>query len=253
MAGDWIKLHRKVLKSAISHDSGLLETWIALLLHVNWRPGKFKDYKLMPGQMAFSWRSLPHRLHGHLSRPPAINTLRNRVRKLAQLGLITIKVVDTTTDTRFSVVTVCKWSTYQNDDDAGGTRIDTTHDTTPDTHTDTDRRSKEGKKERRGRRAPSHFVAPSAEEVQSYCRERGNSVDPVKFHAHYTANGWVQGRSGKPIVDWKAAVITWERSDGRFDKPETPQVFDGGFAITNEKFLIAREKELAKQRKESGK
>jgi hypothetical protein len=34
-------------------------------------------------------------------------------------------------------------------------------------------------------------------------------VDPVKFHAHYTANGWKVGKN--PMKNWKAAVVTWER------------------------------------------
>ena len=62
---------------------------------------------------------------------------------------------------------------------------------------------------------PKHrkkFVPPTLEEVTAYCRERQNGVDPNRFLDHYTANGWKQGR-GKPIVDWKAAVRTWEREE----------------------------------------
>lgn len=54
------------------------------------------------------------------------------------------------------------------------------------------------------------FVPPTVDEVSAYCRERKNGIDPNRFIDHYTANGWKQGR-GKPIVDWKAAVRTWER------------------------------------------
>lgn len=56
------------------------------------------------------------------------------------------------------------------------------------------------------------FVAPSADEVRAYCKERGNRVDPQRFVDFYTANGWTQGR-GKPIKDWRAAVRTWESRD----------------------------------------
>jgi|GEM_PF-1786804 len=55
------------------------------------------------------------------------------------------------------------------------------------------------------------FVPPSLEEVRNYCAQRNSPIDPEQFHAHYTANGWVQGHRNKPIRDWKAAVITWER------------------------------------------
>ena len=55
------------------------------------------------------------------------------------------------------------------------------------------------------------FIPPTFEEVQAYCTERGNNIDPEQFVDFYTANGWVQGK-GKPIKDWKAAVRTWERN-----------------------------------------
>jgi len=65
---------------------------------------------------------------------------------------------------------------------------------------------------------------PSLEEVDAYCRERGNDIVAQEFLDHYTANGWVQGKGQKPLVDWKAAVRTWEterkkRSVGR-DPPK---------------------------------
>lgn len=60
----------------------------------------------------------------------------------------------------------------------------------------------------------SRFIPPSVDDVRVYCIERKNSVDPQTFVDFYSANGWKQGR-GKPIVDWKAAVRTWERREGQ--------------------------------------
>lgn len=54
------------------------------------------------------------------------------------------------------------------------------------------------------------FTKPTIEEVQAYCRERNNNVDAQKWYDHYSSNGWKVGRS--KMVDWKAAVRTWERS-----------------------------------------
>lgn len=64
----------------------------------------------------------------------------------------------------------------------------------------------------------SRFTPPSVDEVRAYCLERKNNVDPERFVDFYAANGWKQGR-GKPIVDWKAAVRTWERKE---DTKQTP-------------------------------
>ena len=53
------------------------------------------------------------------------------------------------------------------------------------------------------------FVPPSEEQVQKYCEERKNLVDPKLWIDHYTSNGWKVGKN--PMKDWKAAVRTWER------------------------------------------
>lgn len=50
---------------------------------------------------------------------------------------------------------------------------------------------------------------PTLEEVTSYCQERGNLVDPVKWFDYYSANGWKVGKN--PMKDWKAAVRVWEQ------------------------------------------
>ena len=55
------------------------------------------------------------------------------------------------------------------------------------------------------------FTRPSVDEVREYCSQRNNSIDAEAFVAHYETNGWVQGK-GKPIKNWKMAVVTWEKS-----------------------------------------
>lgn len=66
------------------------------------------------------------------------------------------------------------------------------------------------------------FVPPTVDEVRAYCEERKNGLDAEHFVNFYTANGWKQAR-GKSIVDWKAAVRTWE-------KRETAQKGGGEYA-----------------------
>jgi len=56
------------------------------------------------------------------------------------------------------------------------------------------------------------FAPPTVEEVDAYCRERENGIDAQEFVDFYTANGWVQGKQGKPLKDWKACIRTWERN-----------------------------------------
>jgi len=66
-------------------------------------------------------------------------------------------------------------------------------------------------KEVQGKRKPA-FQPPTLEAVMEYAKERGNKIDPIAFFDFYEANGWVQGKQGKPLKDWKAAVRYWERT-----------------------------------------
>jgi hypothetical protein len=91
-------------------------------------------------------------------------------------------------------------------------------DARPETETETET---EGEKETEARKR-AVFVKPTVEQVAEYCRARGNAVDAEEFVDHYTANGWVRGKT--KISDWKACVRTWEKnkrekSNGTSGKP----------------------------------
>lgn len=55
------------------------------------------------------------------------------------------------------------------------------------------------------------FIPPTVEEVREYCLSRKNGIDPERFVAHYTSNGWMVGKN--KMKDWKAAVHSWERNE----------------------------------------
>ena len=53
-------------------------------------------------------------------------------------------------------------------------------------------------------------------------RDVRQRADGGEFYDHYTAIGWVQN-TGRPIVDWHAALSKWVRNEikwGRIAKPE---------------------------------
>ena len=56
------------------------------------------------------------------------------------------------------------------------------------------------------------FAPPTLEEVAAYCSERHNHISPSAFIDYYEARGWKYGTC-KPMVNWKAAVRTWEQKD----------------------------------------
>lgn len=61
------------------------------------------------------------------------------------------------------------------------------------------------------------FVKPTIDEVAAYCKQRGNTIDPEAFVDFYESKGWMVGSNH--MKDWRAAVRTWERKEGR--KPTT--------------------------------
>lgn len=61
-------------------------------------------------------------------------------------------------------------------------------------------------------RAKARFAPPTFEEVQAYCNERKNNIDPQYFIDYYAKGGWVL-KNGHKMVDWKAAVRNWEKND----------------------------------------
>ena len=68
--------------------------------------------------------------------------------------------------------------------------------------------------EKKGRKRPTRaFVPPTVEEVQAYCYEISASIDPFAFVDYYAAQGWVYGKAGKQMKDWRAAVRNWDRRE----------------------------------------
>lgn len=71
---------------------------------------------------------------------------------------------------------------------------------------------------------PRLFTKPTVEEINAYCRERGNSVDARCFFDHHEAVGWRIGN--QPMRDWRASVRTWEsRDEQRAREPASTNPF----------------------------
>ncbi len=63
------------------------------------------------------------------------------------------------------------------------------------------------------------FAPPGVEEVKEYCVEQGlHQVDPARFVDHYTANGWMVGKT--KMKDWQAAVRNWASRELEQSRPK---------------------------------
>ncbi len=102
MAGDWIKLHRKLLESAVGSDPWLCYLWVQLLLRANWKPSWFMGLLIEAGQIAFGQESFARELKVNRTK------LSRALKKLENW-----KQIEQQTNNRFTVVTICNWETYQ--------------------------------------------------------------------------------------------------------------------------------------------
>jgi hypothetical protein len=59
------------------------------------------------------------------------------------------------------------------------------------------------------------FIPPTLQEVEIYCFERVNGLDPKHFIDHYTSNGWLVGKN--KMKDWQSAIRNWERTNKNFN------------------------------------
>lgn len=124
MAGDWIKLHRKALSSAVFKHAGLWQLWSYCLLRANWQertvqiPGTAQRIALKRGQFLTGREALHANLYPERdefgrkirrdSAPPAPFTVWRWLQNLEKAGRLRIESVQ-----QYSIVTVCKYDSYQ--------------------------------------------------------------------------------------------------------------------------------------------
>lgn len=94
------------------------------------------------------------------------------------------------------------------------------------------------------------FQKPSIAEIQDYCTERKNFVNPQQFFDFYESNGWMVGKN--KMKDWKACVRTWEQRSKTttnnpqprptYQTPKKESVFDKNMRILKEYMESKKEK-----------
>lgn len=117
---------------------------------------------------------------------------------------------DTYGDSIGTLITIEKYEKYQvgklKDGDTNETTDETTRGDTNET-TDGDNINKVKKV---NKVKNNIFKPPTVQQVEEYCRKRGNGVDAERFIDFYESKGWMVGQN--KMKDWKAAVRNWERN-----------------------------------------
>ena len=92
--------------------------------------------------------------------------------------------------------------------DTSKTRLRQAKDTSK-TNTDKNRIDKNRIDKNRDSSSRTNF--PTFEEINSYCQERKNKIDPKFFFDYYSEKDWKI--NGEDIKDWKAVMRKWEKNE----------------------------------------
>lgn len=199
---NYVKISRKLLEWGWYKDEHTKSLFLHCLLRANWKDGEFKRVVIKRGQFATSIPKLQVELE------LTSNEVRTAIKHLKSTGEITVRTYN-----KFSVFTVVKYNDYQCEPQA---------ESQTDNSQATDKSQsinslltpiEEGKKKKKEKKEDKsnsgRFTPPSVGDVESYCLERGNGIDPAVFVDFYSSKGWMIGKN--KMKDWKAAMRTWER------------------------------------------
>lgn len=192
--GGWIKLDRSMLDHWVWRDADAQRIWLEMLMRANFedktRLFNGQLISLKRGQLVFGRKVYADRL--------GINE--NTIRKVLKL-LISDGMIHQQTTNKYSIISITCYDRYQ----------DSTSKT-PATHqqpTSNAPHLKKEKKEKNDKNVIRRFTPPTAEQVEEYCKSRGNGIDGERFVDWYATRGWKVG--SHQMKDWKAAVRTWEQ------------------------------------------
>lgn len=81
---------------------------------------------------------------------------------------------------------------------------------------------------------------PTVEEIENYCKERGNAVDPSRFHAYYSLREWKrrEGSITEP-EKWQAILRLWESKETNRTDNSKDNTFEHSSFDTDEFFEAA--------------
>lgn len=219
----WISLHRKFLTWEWFDKAEMVQLFIWLLLNANYADKKWQGKVVKRGQILTTTPKIMEALR------LTERQVRTCITRLKSTGEVTVK-----TTNRFTIITICNYDRYQNENFVS----DGQNDGQRDTQATDKRRTNDGpiiitnKQLNNNNNNNNISVCNSAHTREDKERDLifqifflKNFVNPIaevnRFYANYEAQGWVRG-NGQKIVDRIAAAKSWEQEDRgkrRFPEP----------------------------------
>lgn len=185
----FVKLYRTMREWEWYTDSKTVHLFLHILLSANWKPKKWQNVELQRGQFITSY--------DHLSRETGLTKqeVRTRLKRLEKTGEI-----NTATNTRYTLITVCKYDTYQQQDDNTNTPTNTPlthHQHTSNTPLTPTKEGKERKEYKEGKNiglqhleqlAKTHgldlkYVEIQKESAEEWYSEKGKELTVAKLNS----------------------------------------------------------------------
>ncbi len=208
MSIGWVIIHRCLIDKPIWRNSTSEQkvVLITLLLMMDFKPNeqewKGEKFQTKPGQKVTSLNSIMEKSGKGIS----IQNVRSALKRFEKLEFLTNEPTN-----QGRLITITNWGSYQ--DVIKGDNIEPNKEVTKTQQrgnkelTPNEQSNKVTKKQGN---INKRFSKPSLEDVQQYCLERKNNVNPQKFIDYYESKGWKVGTT--KMKDWKAAVRTWENN-----------------------------------------
>jgi len=195
----YIKLWRKTFDAGWLQNHKLWAFWCWCLMKASHKEFDIivgcQNVHLIPGEFVFGLKAASKETK------ISIQSIRTLLDFLKTSRNLTIKSTN-----KFSIISIVNWNTYQQEENEINTQINKQLTNNQQT-TNNKQECKELKNVNN-----NIFIRPSFEEINQYCKERKNQVNPQTFLDHYTGNGWMVGKN--KMKDWKAVVRTWESRGG---------------------------------------
>lgn len=209
----WVKLHRQLLNSRVFANESLLKVWIYCLLKANhdqyFAPvssGKGEiEVEIKPGQFVFGRNKASH----ELGMNP--NSVYKRIKKLEKLKNITIQ-----SNNQYSVITICKWDTYQKKDKDKGQpnyQLSNNQVTSKEQLSNTYKNEKNEKNEKKN--TPPNPLKGEFDEFINHFNEIFNRTGNKKFRGTKSVQRQFNARrkEGFALEEIKAAVVNLKQDD----------------------------------------
>jgi DNA-binding transcriptional MerR regulator len=206
----WIKIHRKFLDWEWFNKSEAVHLFLYLVLKANHKDAQWQGIDIKKGQFITSF--------GKISADTGISlqVIRTLLKKFEKTNEINIQ-----TTNKFTIVTLCKYECYQQENELPNTQLTNEQQTTNKQLT-TNKNDKNEKK----------FIIPNFNDVLEYCMQNDLDVDGVKFINFYESKGWMVGKN--KMKDWKAAIRTWSKPKQQVEvSPEEQKAIRLGFLKPN--------------------